>query len=299
MSVLRISEKWDGRGGESGGITDTRSTRSFLVITSSRYDDEFTIAASGLLPTQFSSHPHFAFLTARRTRYNQRSEHSRVWDVEVEYSSEPLSQREQEEAQQQSPNPLARAPQVRWASQQYAKAIHKDLDGKALVNSAGDPFDPPVEVDRSRWVVTISKNVSSVPPVILTYSDSINDNPFTIGGVTVEAKKAKLMALEISELQVENDIQFYVFTYAMEFRKEGWTLEVLDQGLRQKDPNDATLRIRIQDDGDPAQDVQSPWPLDGSGGKLADPKFDTVKFLEFRAYEERDFSILPGLVGAA
>lgn len=295
MSVEWIREIWDGREGTFD--EDDGARRQWRAMTNNKYDDAFTIEAYGrannLLPIRFEPHPSRPGLTRRRMTVTNESDNPFVWTIEAEYSDEPFDQEEAEQAQAFEVSPLDRRARIRWSTNQYKKAIYKDKDGNAIVNSAGDYYDPPVEVDASYWVASIVKNLPVIPSWILTVDHPINTAPFSIQGIPVEAGKARLSNIEISELQREGDYEFYAFAFSIEFKKEGWQVEILDQGLRMKDPNDSTKRIKIQDDDDPPQDVTSPWPLDGSGGKLADPKPDNIVFNTHDHYDVLDFNNLP------
>ncbi len=145
-------------------------------------------------------------------------------------------------------------------------------------------------VDRSRWTVSIQKNVASVPTSILEYTDATNDSPFVLQGISIPARVARIMSIEISDLQSRANVEFYVLTYTLEFRPETWALKILDQGLRYKD---GSYRKQIVDDSTPPRPVTSPMLLNGSGAVIGNPAPDTAVFLTFHHYPEKDFGILP------
>lgn len=290
MSVEYI-RPMSGREGEFGTITEGRSSRSWLAKCSSRFDDESVVLpwgiGEGILPIPYTSfHPTMPLLLCRKLKWKQDRKSPLHSVVTADYSSEPLNQSDQD----QEENPLSRRAKIRWNTAKYQKAIDRDVDGDAVVNSAGDYFDPPPQVDRSRWTATVQKNLASVPSWIIDYTDAVNDSPFTFQGLSVGTRVAKIMSIEISDQQVENDIPFFVFGYTLEFRPETWKLLVLDQGMRHIFGTD---RFQILDDRSPPRPVTSPVCLDGEGQKLAEPDTENAVFLEFDAYEEKDFSVLP------
>ncbi len=183
----------------------------------------------------------------------------RKWTIEAEYSSKPIKENESEE------NPLNRPARIRWRTANYRQAIWKDINDKAILNSAGDYFDPPVEVDRAYWTVSVSKNVADVPTFMLDYENAVNNAAITIGGVVIGQYEAKISDIEVSELKIEGDYQYFEFSYTLERRREKWIpLKVLDQGYRQIDPANSEKRIHIMDDSSVKRPVASLRLLDGA-----------------------------------
>jgi len=144
----------------------------------------------------------------------------------------------------------------------------------------------------------------TVPTWLLDYNNCpINASGFTVDGVSIEAKKARLTTLDISEPQEENGTAFRTVTLTLEFKKEGWTSKILDQGLRAKGTNSAgktvmmTIMVPLMgEDGKPNGEeavATSPILLDGNGKVLDDPTPSTAKFMEYELYDEKDFSALP------
>ena len=108
-----------------------------------------------------------------------------------------------------------------------------DRDGNAILNSAGDPYDPPVEGDDNRWQIVVRKNIAQAPPWLLTMKDAINNGPWAVAGLSVPDKQAKLMNIEIGEWQVRNQIEFYLLSFTASLDQNGWDKQVLDAGMRE------------------------------------------------------------------
>lgn len=299
MSIVLFEELWLDRGADSAGIDDSSATRQWRVVTNDKTNDSLYVLSyglsAGILPQRYTPHPSNAYLTARRLRADSQSETPLHWIVTVSYSSAPVSSEEKDK--QENPNPLNRKAKFRWSTNLYREAVEKDIDDNAILNSAGDYFDPPIERDRSNWVVTVTKPVTSVPAWLLDYNNCpINESSFTVDGVTVEEKKARLTTIDIGEEQIENDVKYRVITMQIEFKKEGWTAKILDQGLRKRlDLAGGWKQVHIEkenEDGELSK-VTSPVLLDGSGGVLEEPSPDTSVFLDYELYEPKDFSVLP------
>ena len=279
---------------------DSTSRLQWLAVTNSNADSEATVYQygldNGILPLPYvSPHPTLNGHYCRSVKVRQASGAPRHWTIDAEYSSAPTKDGENEE------NPLLRPAKIQWRTNQYRQAIEKDITGKAILNSAGDYFDPPIEVDRSRWTASVSKNVATVPGYLLDYADAINNNSFSISGLSVEQYTAKVQDISISELKIEGDVLYYEFSYSLEFRREKWQpFEVLDQGYRNKvlltEGGQTVSHLEhIMDAGKPRRPVSSPVLLDGAGKVLADPTPQRAKFIDFTVYYARSFSVLPGL----
>ena len=80
----------------------------------------------------------------------ENTEEWKGWTVTAEYSSEfTLAE-----------NPTNDPATITWGSEQFQRVVVVDKEGDAVVNSAGDPFDPPIMADDSRRVVTVTKNLN-------------------------------------------------------------------------------------------------------------------------------------------
>lgn len=224
-----------------------------------------------------------------KSRSADRPDNSRlIWDGVVTYEFDP------EDPDDPEDNPLDEPVKFRWGGSLYTKPVIKDRDGNATVNSAGDYFDPPPEIEVPSFQVNVQANVASVPLVVLTWAGRVNESSFTVDGVGVDAEAARIIALDIGEYQEKNDIGYRVFTYTIEFREEGWDLEMLDQGFRIKD-GDTLKDILIEDEDGTKNRPSAPVLLDGSGAKLTDPTPENAVYLTFPVYKLLDFSSLPGI----
>ncbi len=278
MAVTDVNEIWDGRSGADDGSTRTRE-RIWRIITDDPFDDAPIVeAAVGVV----AGDPHPNDFGAKARSINARQGESRlVWLVTVSYSS----------AKDLQPNPLNDPAEISWDGEPFQRPLIKDKDGKAVLNSAGDPFDPPIMRDDNRPVASVTKNVGSVPTWVLNYRDVVNSDQFTLDGLTIAAGKAKIKWISVSPRQERNGVSFRTLAFQIHLNKDGWAFEVLDRGFRELDPNDATKRIQIRDDE--KRLVTEPVLLDGSGARLADPDENNAVFRDFDGYEELPFSVLP------
>jgi len=302
VSVVSFNEIWNDRGADSGGADDTSINRQWRVVTDNKADDANYIINHGLthniLPNLYFPHPTNIAATARRIRAESQSETPLHWIVTVVYSTAPLKAEEKEK--EDNKTPTNRKAKYQWTTNLFRESVEKDIDGNAILNSAGDGFDPPIERDASNWVVTITKNILSAPSWLLEYNNTpINDSEITIDGVVIEEKTARLATINIGDEQIENGTTFRVLTMQIEIKSGGWDVDVLDQGFRYlKEPEgggDKVLtEILVKDDNKEMVKPSTPQLLDGEGGLLPTPVDpDDAEFMTFSIYKAKDFSMLP------
>lgn len=185
-------------------------------------------------------------------------------------------------------NPLAEPAVIEWDKDPFQEVTIKDRSGYALLNSAGD-FIPDIFRERSRRVVSVVKNVSSVPTWILDAEDAVNSSAFLLDGVSIATGLARLPAPRIGRWQKRNGWSFREMSMTFLLNKDGWAATPLDRGFRFK--NGSGDRIRItNDDG---TDVTEPVCLDGTGLVLSNPTPSTAVYLSFNIYPAYDFNLLP------
>jgi hypothetical protein len=205
------------------------------------------------------------------------------WIVTAEYSSE----------RELTENPTSEPAAITWTSEQFQKRAVIDKNGHAIVNSAGDPFDPPLMMDDSRRVVTIIKNLAVVPSWILTYQDAVNISSFTVDGITIGAGYAKVQSVTVGEKQKRNGTAFRVVTLVMHLQKTGWAITHEDVGFREiGSASGYADRINILNTGDDERPT-APVPLDGAGAQQSDPVASSIVIRSFDVYEQKDFTVLP------
>ena len=283
MTVTSVAEIADGRDTSEvsiAGVAEARHTRVFRIVTNNRHDADLDILGASGVPKDGDVHPDdpIAFIRAR----NAVMKHPPfVWEMKCRYST----------GREISNNPLADPAIITWNTEQFQKSFIEDTNGNAVLNSAGDPFDPPHIIDDARWAVSVRKNVSGVPPAILSYREAINSNAFTIQSIPVGIRRAKISSIHIGEVQYRNSNPFLVFSYILQLKdstEDDWRPRLLDQGLYEIDGVDR--KPILDKDKEP---VTTPKQLDGAGAAVADPTILTAVFGTFPGNRELNFNVLP------
>lgn len=195
------------------------------------------------------------------------------WEVDVTYSSKF-------DDSAALNNPLSAPAEFSGSFARYSAPFVKDIiSGFAVRNSAGEPFNPPVEVDDSRPVFTIKRNEGGYNlQRAIDYQDSVNSDVF----LGIGAGLVKISNISFNR-KFHNALEYYEITYEFECRREGWYVDILDIGLNEYIPPATTLT--------PIYDTNGvPQLLNGQGRRLT-PGLAPV-FLSYSAYKRRAFGPL-------
>ena len=281
MTVTSVNELHAGRTANNDGLVRTY-TRSFLVKTDSKSDGAYTAGSAAGLPLIGSTHPEDLTAWCRSLSvapFNGENA-PMAWTVTANYSSE----------WQLAENPLFEPAKITWSFEQFQTVAVQDKDGYAIVNSAGDLFDPPIMKDDSRPIVSVTKNLAVVPTWLLNYQDAVNSGPFTLDGLTISTGCAKMNAISVGAKATQNGYTYRPVTMDIHLQRDTWNFKVLDVGYR-KIVN-TTEREMITSDGD-GTDPPMPVLLNGSGGVVSDPDTTGGVFLTYNVYATADFTVLP------
>lgn len=228
-----------------------------------------------------------AYCTNRRA--TRREDTRLIWEVTASFA---YLENEPED------NPLNDPVKIRWTSALYTRPVIRDNDGDAIVNSAGDYFDPPPEKTFVMWTANIQFNVANRPAGIRGYAGATNNATITIDGDAIAERRARVMGLDITEFQSRNEILFKTVTVAIECLddddSDGYDLVLMDQGYRIK--SGGVLKdILIEDEDGNLNRPSAPMHLNGGGSLLTDPTPSTVVFRTFEVTKLADLSFFPGV----
>lgn len=314
MAVTAVHELWAGRDGE--WTEDQRSyTRVFRVETNDKADHAGVIETYVGIPKVGEPFP--ADYNARCVSVSPRSESFSpfIWLTTCTYRSKSADEGSPPEF-----DPTDDRAVIRWNTETYQRVCHKaywstttadDANPRptvspttpeiGVVNSAGDPFDPPVMIDDCRFGVSVTKNLSTVPIELLSYVNSINDAEITIDNVDIELRRLKVMSVSVSDWKERNWTDYREVNVAFSVATVDHIPQQLDQGFRQKvqltsGENEGEYRRKNITNEDGSQ-PNAPVLLNGMGEPLVDPSLDNAVFVELGVYPERDFDDLKSLLG--
>lgn len=252
--------------------SNTRGVRNyqrvFVLETTSQSEEAYQVGSHPSLPQIGDLYPYDSAAYCDSISVTQ-TDGWKVWRVTCNYTSEW---------------DLTNA-KISWDTEQFQKVAAYEYNGDGIVNSAGDPFDPPALMDDSRRVITVTKMMTEVPTWILSYQDAVNSDAFTIDGVSIAIGKAKMQRVSVSEPRQINLTTYREVTFQIHLQRDGWDLQILDAGFR-----DASFNTLYNVDG---TRPTAPIPLNGLGARLDSTNPADAVFLPFTVYTTLPFASLP------
>lgn len=240
MSVTEVRYLPNREGEQSDDWTQTITIKA-LVVTDNRADGPITVFSSPLVPrlwTQYlagnESHLEYGgpylLLSKRKVTEKELIQETggSLWELELEYTTHKVQKYE---------NPLDQPVRysLEWA--QYDRVVEKDKDGNPLVNTIGDLFtDPPYKEEDARPVLRAYRNEPDVATrinFIASFRNALNSDSFH----GMAPRTCRMRNITSGDLQTQNGVDYYKFTYEIEFNEDTWDPDILNRGHRAKDSN--------------------------------------------------------------
>lgn len=256
-----------------------------------------------LFPRRYERHPNNpqAFCVSRRC--NMQKKGSRFVDLEAFYTTDVWTDIE---------NPLERPPQVDWTTVEYAEARLVDLDGRPLVNTAGEPLED-ILIESPGLIANVTAYVENKPDWFRQYINAVNEGTISFDGEDFPSGELRIKSLSCGAKMNEQQIWFRELKLELQSREGGWQRKVHNRGYYEiAEKNVASeetgetaatkkkkYRRQIMIDGVPCVEPQF---LDEDGkhltfldeeGQLIEENMKKIVLIDFRVRPERDFSILP------
>lgn len=283
MSVATCEKMWEGRTG-SRQNTETKYQQTYRIIMTAESDTAATIFAAGVLPAIGAAFPGDSSAYCVDVSL-QGGADGLVWVATASYTNKV-------EQQSLNDDPLARVFRPRWSFENTSRLSDRDYEGTAYASTAGEYFDPPMEIPEIVPVVRFIRNEATFDPnLTLAYANKVNSRVW-FGG---EEKQVLCSAIFPSP-QEENGLQYEQVTYEFKFccnhleDPDGdpvyWDLLVVNRGMWELVGGKRRL---IKDDT--KQFVSKPVNLNADGTKMDDDETDP-HVLRFVRYGSIDFHAL-------
>lgn len=292
MAVVVLAEQMSPRSGRLDKDSNHSYTRTFQVQTDNPLDG----AAQAMLACGIAIGQPYVTLTESDpyavcigVSAECQSEDGKTWSATVEYGPRDV---------RDDVNPLLEPLEVSWSFARFEEIVDKDLQGRAIATSAGEPYDPPVKRDSNRPTLQVVRNERVfVASMAYNFSDCVNATPYITHDIREEPGKVKVSNInatrQYSQWLADNTSDglggiYWKVQYSFEWKREGWQADLWNNGLYQKDVNDPTGKlVPIYFQGVP---TQNRYPLDKDGYAIDDPS-DSSKWIrnEHDIYTAIDF----------
>jgi hypothetical protein len=281
------------------GATATRNrdnsasiTRTYVVRSATAITETDALLATNL-PQPGEAHPGNPRARVDSVQVKDL-EAGKVWEATVNFSV-PSGQGDFGGAEDDPEDPTTRRPEVDFGSAPYTKIVDKayggsDVQGnptQPIQNSASDPFDPPIQEEVSRPVISAKYAIRRFNPAVkFELENTINASAIVFCGFQVPARRARLLSVGCSPRYDADDVLYWEMAVQVEINWDGYTRKLLDQGYYYFASGDKT-EITVKDASGKDVPVTEPQMLDGAGGLSESPHF-----LSFDTFWAADWSAL-------
>jgi len=271
---------------ESGvySVSDRTYTRVYQVVCAATDTVPTILTASAggtTIPLIGAAHPNDAGAKAIRVGPPTAVGDSRtVWQLPVEYARPRFCGTEETPEEDPLDDPVRKTWGVRFIQQ----VAEKDKDDVAIVNAAGEPFDPPLEKDVAILTLRIERNEATFSESqAFDYANTVNSTGCTIAGLILDARQARCLGITADYAQ-RNAVNYWAVTYEFEFRPDRWDRKVLNVGYHYLDGGELTPFADTEEGK-----MQTPQRLTGAG---ADGRGAAANYVTVYVYDERNFNTL-------
>lgn len=156
------------------------------------------------------------------------------YEVSIKYTSKPFDDGNQSQnpaSTDQSVSPPDRPWVINFGAVHTTRLLTRDvITGAAIVNSAGQPYDPPPEIPSSNLCITITafKDLNTFDPVskVLAYQDSVNNAALLMLVSPATTTTFPIRTLRCNEYKFgshyENGQAYWQLDLTLEYKAIGW-----------------------------------------------------------------------------
>lgn len=294
--AIEVIERWQGRGATTDEEGVRTLKRQWRVTTDSNATAEpaviDAVVAADATAALYAPHPAWPWAVCRKLNAKP-ADGPRIWDVDGEYSSARFkasgdgsgsggNTTAPSPAQSNQTPANERPPTIKIGTREFTKVLEYDLveeegeppEPKRILNTVGDPFNPPPEVHRTAETITIT--FFRLPEdlnwdVRRLYRNTLNEDEVTFLGATYAPLTLRCASYDVDvvwETGEEGMQLFFQLTVQLLEDPDGWQPRILNTGRRRKVPAFPpflpadTLTAIVDAAGQPVAD---PVPLTAAG----------------------------------
>lgn len=156
-----------------------------------------------------------------------------------------------------SQNPLLAPYDYEWDMTSFSRIVDFDVNGVPIVNTAGDFYGDPVEINDFLPTLSVSGNQPSFNPgLAYAYRNAINSDSWW------GFSPGSLQVLSIKGTYVYDEYwgPYWKSTYQLIVNPEGFDIVLASRGLRERDSNGKLVPIKIK-----GKEITEPVMLDVNG----------------------------------
>ena len=254
--AITVNESYEDRSTRIGLYLKRDHNRRFIAVTSAG-EGSWTVARATGVPSLGDAHPEDSIALCTDIDAKVVGSEPNVWTVSCKYTNDLPEDSIDDD------DPTSQRPDQSWGSDDFSRFVSEDRDGNAILNTAGDRYEEPIEVVDSFPVLTVTRNRNSFNvATAYAYNNSVNSD--TYRGAAPGTLRVKITATE----RWKGDAPYWETSYVFRYNPHGWQPKVLESGLYQmwnSNKLPCTEKGAEAYDSDP---VTHPVPLDVNGRQI-------------------------------
>lgn len=220
MAVVNVKPQWsrwslERQGGYYVGL------KSFSVLMENPNDDPYLALTHADIPKENDPWSASVPIRAIKVKAPERGNSPLIWIVEVEYNSTGIA------SYTVTDDPLQEPPEIEYDGIVYEEEMDTDVDGKAIVNRAGDPYRG-IFGEKSDRILNYTRNEAVFNnPIAATYVGKVNKTAW-LGALPRSVKCNFIKAKQAWK----NGIPYWVVAYQFQHRDPDWDVRPMNMGRR-------------------------------------------------------------------
>lgn len=212
----------------------------------------------------------------------QAGDNDMEWEATVSYGPwDPFSM---------GTSPILLPAELATEGQNFQAITDQDINGNPLINTAGDPYDPGIEIDKQRQVIRVTINLQTYPNFAVSYTDYLNATP--VWGF--DQKTLKQAPIQVERLFHPNCGKYFKCHFLFDQNPLGWQAQRMNVGFRQLVSG---VQQPIYDST--GQVITTPLPLDSAGRVITPPVNSSALITnKYDVYNVVDFNSLYAIFGS-
>lgn len=278
------------------GSADDKLVRNYeevwALLMTTPYDDPWVVLNTPGIPQRYQPYTSDGFarcINASCQLAGDDNGTGTLWDVTCRYSTKY-------DVAQQPENPVNRPPRFSLSLAHFSTPAVRDnglVSGtrQAILNYAGDVYNPPPELDDSRMTLVARRNEAVLPFAAMNlYKDAVNSDAWN----GCDPRTVKLFNVSCGEVQYESGYQFYEVQYEFQYNPDTWDLRLLEHGYNGLVCNGSGTPKKTLFGGDQPKLLRRRTTTPGANVVMVTSESDPAKanFTSWRVYKEMPFAAL-------
>lgn len=239
MAVLSWERKPNGRTVQMSSSGAWEHKDVWQLTYDVKTEDPLDFLGDVLLPALGDPHPDNSNLLLTRVGNGRSIDNSfKAWEFDLTWSTISLEATRHDPQRYDDSTRATKSWSHRAIVEPVEEAYVSDNSGSSfssgkepVANTVGDVYVPGLTRNRYLPVCSYSRNQLTVSAATLKLPGYVNNDAFTLDGISITAGQALILSADVSALKRDNAYSFRTVDFQIIIREEGWDDRVLNRGF--------------------------------------------------------------------